>query len=72
MVADPPVVDPDAVDEDPEEHMGAVIPDPWADKSQTDWPDNEDETDDEDDEEPADAPADSDFVDDRDNVSVID
>ena len=23
--------------EDPEEHLGAVIPDPWDDDEQTDW-----------------------------------
>lgn len=24
--------------EDPEEHVGEVIPDPWDDPEQTDWP----------------------------------
>jgi hypothetical protein len=26
------------VDEDPEQHLGDVIDDPWHDDSQTDWP----------------------------------
>lgn len=26
------------VDEDPEQHMGDPIADPWDDESQTDWP----------------------------------
>lgn len=26
------------VEEDPELHMGDVIPDPWADDAQADWP----------------------------------
>lgn len=25
-------------DEDPEEHMGKVIKDPWTDQKQNDWP----------------------------------
>ncbi len=25
-------------DEDPEQHIGAQLPDPWADPAQTDWP----------------------------------
>lgn len=25
--------------EDPEKHIGEVIPDPWSDPEQTDWPD---------------------------------
>lgn len=28
-------------DENPEEHIGEAIPDPWSDPAQTDWPDNE-------------------------------
>lgn len=28
-------------DEDPEQHLGDQIPDPWDDKFQTDWPQNE-------------------------------
>lgn len=39
-------VTPHQVDEDAEALMGEVIPDPWADPAQQDWPDNEDETDD--------------------------
>lgn len=62
----PTVVDPHEHDEDPEKLMGAVIPDPWADNTQIDWPNNEDETDEQEDE-----PADE-FVDDRDDVEVID
>lgn len=34
--------------EDPERHIGEVIPDPWDDPEQKDWPDNpkpEEETD---------------------------
>lgn len=27
----------DAPEEDPEEHLGEVIPDPWDDPNQTDW-----------------------------------
>jgi hypothetical protein len=27
-----------APEEDPEQHLGPVIPDPWADDEQTDWP----------------------------------
>jgi hypothetical protein len=27
--------------ENPEEHIGEPIPDPWSDPAQTDWPDNE-------------------------------
>lgn len=27
-----------APEEDPEEHIGEVIPDPWDDPEQTDWP----------------------------------
>lgn len=27
--------------ENPEEHIGEAIPDPWADPTQTDWPDND-------------------------------
>lgn len=68
MVADPKVVDPDAVDEDPEEHMGEVTLDPWADSTQLDWPNQEDESDDE----PADESDEESFVDERDNVEVID
>lgn len=34
-----------AVDEDPEEHMGEVIDDPWLDPAQTDWPNNDFEED---------------------------
>lgn len=43
----------DMVDEDPEELMGEVTLDPWADGTQLDWPNNEDELDDESDEEVA-------------------
>lgn len=39
--ADPKVVDPHLVDEDPEEHLGAEILDPWVDPTQLDWPNNE-------------------------------
>lgn len=39
-------VDPHVVDENPEELLGAVILDPWTDKSQIDWPNNEDPEDD--------------------------
>lgn len=28
------------VDEDPEQHLGDVIVDPWDDDAQTDWPSN--------------------------------
>lgn len=28
----------DAPDEDPGEHIGEKIPDPWDDPAQTDWP----------------------------------
>lgn len=31
-------VDPHPVDEDPENHIGEEIPDPWDDPEQTDWP----------------------------------
>lgn len=30
--------DPHQNGENPEEHMGEVIPDPWNDPTQTDWP----------------------------------
>jgi hypothetical protein len=29
------------VDEDPEDHLGEEIPDPWADNEQVDWPNGE-------------------------------
>lgn len=29
---------PHPVEEDPEDHIGDVIPDPWDDPEQTDWP----------------------------------
>jgi len=48
-----PVVDPHLVDEDPEELLGEVILDPWADNTQLDWPNNDDEQDDETEEEAA-------------------
>lgn len=32
-----------AHDDDPEAYMGAEILDPWADSTQLDWPNNEDE-----------------------------
>jgi len=32
------------VDENPEEHMGDVMPDPWDDPQQEDWPTNSDYT----------------------------
>lgn len=72
MAAKPTVVDPDAVDENPEELMGEVIPDPWNDKTQIDWPNNEDEIEDEIEEVPADETTPDAFVDNRDNVEVID
>ena len=31
----------DGTDEDPEEHIGDEIKDPWDDAFQTDWPQNE-------------------------------
>lgn len=36
-------VDPDAVDEDPEQCVGEEIPDPWDDEEQTDWPQDDEE-----------------------------
>lgn len=33
-------VDPHASDENPEDHIGDMIPDPWSDDAQTDWPNN--------------------------------
>lgn len=69
MAANPPVVDPDAVDEDPEELLGSVTPDPWDDKTQLDWPNNPDPVEEEPEEE---APEVDDVEDDRDNVKVID
>lgn len=35
--ADPHAADPH---EDPEQHMGEVIPDPWSDPAQKDWADH--------------------------------
>lgn len=35
--------DPHPVDEDPEEHIGPEIPDPWDDPEQADWPQEEQE-----------------------------
>lgn len=41
-VETPVVVDVDPHDaEDPEEHLGEEIPDPWSDDNQPDWPNNE-------------------------------
>jgi len=37
-------VDPHPVDENPEEHIGDAMLDPWKDETQTDWPNNEEET----------------------------
>lgn len=37
----PTTVCADGDDEDPEQHIGDEIPDPWDDKFQTDWPQNE-------------------------------
>lgn len=35
----PPDADsPHEVEEDPEQHLGEVILDPWTDDAQTDWP----------------------------------
>lgn len=34
------MTDPHPVDEDPEEHIGEKIPDPWEDPEQEDWPMN--------------------------------
>jgi hypothetical protein len=34
-MTDPHADDPDEI---PEEHIGEVIPDPWDDPDQTDWP----------------------------------
>lgn len=64
----PTVVDPHEHDEDPEQLLGAVLLDPWDDKTQIDWPNNEDKTDEVQDEEPVV----EEFSDDRDNVEVID
>jgi len=36
------VSDPHPVVEDPEEHIGEEMPDPWDDPNQTDWPTNSD------------------------------
>lgn len=36
MAEDPHANDPD---ENPEDHIGDEIPDPWSDPSQVDWPD---------------------------------
>ncbi len=33
-----PTAIPHPVHEDPEQHIGDQIPDPWADPTQTDWP----------------------------------
>lgn len=30
--------EPHAVEEDPENHLGPIIKDPWDDPDQTDWP----------------------------------
>jgi hypothetical protein len=46
MAGEPPVVNAaHSVDEDPEELLGEVIPDPWDDGTQIDWPNNPDESD---------------------------
>lgn len=46
MADEPPVVNAaHLADEDPEENMGEVILDPWADNTQLDWPNNPDEVD---------------------------
>lgn len=37
LVTDPHQADPD---EDPEQHLGAVLRDPWNDATQTDWADH--------------------------------
>lgn len=72
MAANNAVADPHVVDENPEEQMGAVTLDPWEDKSQLDWPQNDEEANEEDTDE---QDSDSDVVyleDDRENVKVID
>lgn len=42
-------VDPHPVDENPLKLVGEVIPDPWSDDKQKDWPNNPDEVNDEED-----------------------
>jgi hypothetical protein len=36
-----PEVDPHEHDEDPEDHIGEEMPDPWTDDDQPDWPNGE-------------------------------
>lgn len=35
------MTDPHPVDENPEEHIGEELPDPWEDNSAEDWPNEE-------------------------------
>ena len=72
MAVDPPVVDPHAVDEDPEGLLGEVTLDPWVDNTQLDWPNNDEDIDVALEDEVSDESGDENFVDDRDNVAVID
>lgn len=72
MAVDPPVVDPHAVDEDPEDLLGEVTLDPWVDNTQLDWPNNDEDIDVALEDEVSDESGDENFVDDRDNVAVID
>ena len=41
----PQTPEPHELEEDPEQHVGPEIKDPWADDNQLDWPNNEDEED---------------------------
>lgn len=41
-MAQPIPPNPHASGEDPEEHIGDIIPDPWDDDAQTDWPNDPD------------------------------
>lgn len=34
-------IDPHEVDENPEDHIGEELPDPWEDDSAKDWPNEE-------------------------------
>ena len=72
MAVDPPVVDPHAVDEDPEDLLGEVTLDPWVDNTQLDWPNNDEDIDVALEDEVSDESGDENFVDDRDNVAGID
>ena len=72
MAVDPPVVDPHAVDEDPEDLLGEVTLDPWVDNTQLAWPNHDEDIDVALEDEGPDETGDENFVDDRDNVAVID